>query len=65
MVPEIRHFPSDEFYEGRLKDSTDRAARNFPKKLGSLALNNHFFFDLKYGREGQSRFSYFNEEEIK
>jgi hypothetical protein len=65
MMPEIRHFPSEEFYFGRLKDSQERQMRNFPKSLDHMSTNNHLYFDLRYGREEQINHSYFNEEEMK
>ena len=65
MLPEIRAFPSEEFYYGRLKDSAERAAREFPGRLEFLQTNNHLFIDVKHGREAIINHSYYNEEEIK
>lgn len=65
MLPEIREFPSNEFYGGKLKDSTERKMRTFPVSLESLSTNNHLFFDLRFGREAKVNHSYFNEAEMK
>jgi superfamily I DNA and/or RNA helicase len=64
-MPEIREFPSAEFYNGRLKDSQERQMRCFPKSIEKFQENNHFFFDLKFGRESVVNHSYYNEEEMK
>jgi AAA domain len=64
MMPEIREFPSIEFYKDKLKDSEERTNRTFPESLDILSTNNHLVFDLKYGREAVVNHSYFNEEEM-
>lgn len=64
MVPEIRKFPSEEFYGGKLADAPSNAARQFPNHLSFMKTNNHLFFNLKHGRESQRNHSYFNEAEL-
>lgn len=64
MLPEIRQFPSDQFYDGKLQDSTYLKTRPLPKYLEKLDKANYKFMDIKYGKEEVFRYSYYNESEI-
>ena len=64
MLPEIRQFPSDQFYNGRLQDAEYLKSRPMPKYLTNLDKSNYKFIDIKYGKEDNFRYSYYNEAEI-
>lgn len=64
MLPEIREFPSTEFYDGKLTDSVILQTRPIPKHLLFMKNSNLKFFDIKFGREDLFRYSYYNQCEV-
>lgn len=64
MLPEIRQFPSDEFYEGKLQDGEFLKHRKFRKGLEFMENANLKFFDVSYGKEQCNRYSFYNQSEI-
>jgi senataxin len=60
MLPELRQFPSEHFYQNKLKDGI----RNMkpPPSLEHMT-SPSWFFDIKYGREERLKKSYQNEAE--
>lgn len=63
MLPNIRKFPSDTFYAGRLKDCRELEENKFPFDLHFLRSYNNFFIDARYGKEFFVDSSYQNEGE--
>uniref|UniRef100_A0A061SGN7 Senataxin n=1 Tax=Tetraselmis sp. GSL018 TaxID=582737 RepID=A0A061SGN7_9CHLO len=51
MHPEIRHFPSDHFYEGKLQDGDCILQRADPPFYSHSLLKPYIFFDVDQGRE--------------
>lgn len=68
MHPQIRQFPSDQFYEGQLVDDKSimqRVPDNTLKKLeNNLNLQPTMFFNLNYSRESQNETSKQNPDEV-
>ncbi|KAL4475502.1 hypothetical protein ABPG72_013326 [Tetrahymena utriculariae] len=63
MHPNIREFPSIQFYDNKLKDGPSVASRPFPNYLQRLEKFNTQFIDIIFSREKMNQKSYENEAE--
>ena len=63
MQPEIREFPSENFYDGRLKDHASILERPWPGYFRGLEKRNVVFFDIRFSTEHMKRSSFQNNEE--
>ncbi|KAL4476260.1 hypothetical protein ABPG74_009993 [Tetrahymena malaccensis] len=63
MHPNIREFPSIQFYDNKLKDGPSVAGRPFPNYLQRLERFNTQFIDIVFSREKMNQKSYENEAE--
>ncbi|EAR87968.2 AAA domain protein (macronuclear) [Tetrahymena thermophila SB210] len=63
MHPNIREFPSIQFYDNKLKDGPSVANRPFPNYLQRLERFNTQFIDIVFSREKMNQKSYENEAE--
>ena len=65
MLPEIREFPSDQFYGGELRDGPGVLKQNYREWHECKLYKPFVFYDVQHGKEesSSSGFSWINEEE--
>ena len=65
MLPEIREFPSDQFYGGELRDGPGLLTQNYREWHECKLYKPFVFYDVQHGKEesSSSGFSWVNEEE--